>query len=125
VAKNHRDLGPAERLLLKWANVHKEGEPEVADFDDEFSKTYPNLWVLLTWKAVGDLKKLPGTITIKTSGTAFEARYYDPTQKMGCAAIATTMREALARLDLAVVDANTVWSTSRQQKAWRTEKKKV
>jgi hypothetical protein len=81
VARERRELSPAEALLAKWAAEHTDGQSILPDFDADFSASFPNLWVFLTWTHVGKLQKEPGSITVRIDGTGWKLSYYDPTAK--------------------------------------------
>lgn len=124
MAKDKRELSPAERVLVKWAEEARNEQPILPDWDPEFSVQYPNLWVFLTWNTVGNLTKSPGSLSLRADGTGWRAGYHDPSAKRSTAVAGATMAEALRRLDSALVDGQTVWtSTARKGKGW-TERKK-
>lgn len=124
MAKEKRELSPAERVLSNWAMEAKNEQPIIPDWDPDFSVTYPNLWVFLTWRSVGDMAKSPGSVTLRAEGTGWRAGYHDPSAKRSCAVVGTTLAETLKRLDVAVVDDLTVWtSTDRKGKQWTQRKK--
>jgi len=115
-------LNPAEALLRRWAaeSVNGHGIP---DHDGDFSNSFPNLWVLMTWREVGNMEKSPGTISVQADGSAWRMTYRDPTAKRSCTVVAQTLMEAFRKLDHAVVAEDTVWSGrgSRNQ-SWRKRK---
>lgn len=124
MAKEKRPLTPAEEVLAAWAQEAKHEQPLIPDWDPEFSASFPNLWVFLTWTTIGDLRKSPGSLSIRAEGTGWRLGYHDPSAKRSTAVVATGLMEGLRRLDAALVDPLTVWtSTDRRGKGW-TERKK-
>ncbi len=117
-----RETSPAEALLQRWAaeSINGVGVP---DFDPDFSNSFPNLWVLMTWREVGSLEKLPGRISFSADGTGWRVTYSDPTAKRSATVVAETLMGALRKLDEAIVSADTVWSGRGTRNAsWRKRK---
>lgn len=115
-------LSAAEALLRKWAaeSVNGHGVP---DYDPDFSNSFPNLWVLMTWREVGQLEKLPGTISFQADGSGWRLTYRDPTAKRSATVVAQTLLEGLKKLDACVVAEDTVWSGGRRgNTSWRKRK---
>lgn len=110
MAKQSKERSPAEELLHKWALESQGGQASLPDWDAEFSASFPNLWVLLTWDQVGELRKLPGQITFKADGTGWRVTYLDQTAKRSTAVVAQQLLDGLRKLDLAVVHPDTVWA---------------
>jgi len=104
-----RDLNPAETILARWAAEAANGS-SLPDFDPEFSASFPNLWVFLTWSEVGQFSKAPGKVSIAAEGTGWKISYYDPSAKRGTAVVSGTLMEGLKKLDAALVSGDTVWS---------------
>lgn len=100
-----------------------DGQPIMPDFDPDFAASFPNLWVFLTWRDVGDFQKLPGKLTIAADGTGWKATYYDPSARRGCSVFAPTLMDALRRLDCAVVAPDTAWSGGGGKRSGWTKKK--
>lgn len=124
MAKDKREMTPAEMLLNKWAQEKENGQPIVPDHDPDFSASFPNLWVLLTWTTVGKLRKQPGSLSLRAEGTGWRATYLDPTAKRRCSALGATLMDTLRALDQAVVAQNTVWDTmGNRNRGWREDKK--
>lgn len=124
MAKDKQPLTPAEKVLAGWAMEAKAEQPLMPDWDAEFSASFPNLWVFLTWTTVGQFKKAPGSMSVRADGTGWRIGYHDPTAKRSTAVVATTLMEGLRKLDAALVADGTVWtSTDRKGKGW-TERKK-
>ena len=90
-----KDLNPIERLLGQWA-MEANGEALLPCHDPEFSASFPNLWMLLTWRAVGDFERAPGSLTVSADGAAWKLSYYDPSAKRR-ASVAGATRERLRR----------------------------
>jgi hypothetical protein len=117
-----REITPAEALLQRWAaeSINGVGVP---DFDPDFSNSFPNLWVLMTWREVGSLEKLPGRISFSADGTGWRVTYSDPTAKRSATVVAETLMGALRKLDEAIISADTVWSGRGTRNAsWRKRK---
>jgi len=120
MAKDKAPASPAEQLLRKWAEESENGQAMLPDFDADFSASFPNLWVLLTWRQVGVMEKQPGSITFRVDGTGWRVQYFDPTAKRSCAVVAETVLGGLKKLDLAVVAPDTVWTGgNRRGRTWR------
>jgi len=120
------DMSPAEKLLAKWAAEKDGGQSLVPDWDADFSASFPNLWVLLTWDQVGKLKKQPGRLTLSVDGTGWRLTYMDPTAKRSTAVVQPTLMEALKKLDAQVVAPDTVWTSfGSRNRGWREEKRSV
>jgi len=121
MAKN-RDISPAEMKLAQWAQ--EDGHEEVAlDWDPEFALRWPALWVFLTWGAVGDVLRTPGRLSLSADGTSWRAGYFDPSARRSCAAVGTTLEDALSRLNSALTAPETVWSKGQpKQKGFRKKK---
>lgn len=115
-------VNPAEALLRRWAAESVNGA-QIPDHDADFSNSFPNLWVLMTWREVGQLEKQPGVISVSADGSAWRMTYRDPTAKRSCTVVAQTLMEAFKKLDLAVVAEDTVWSGRKSQNSsWRKRK---
>lgn len=126
MAKDKRDLSPAEAVLAKWAHEAQDPQGIMPDYDPDFSASFPNLWIFLTWREVGKFQKQPGSVSVRAEGTGWRLQYFDPTAKRSCAVLATTLMEGLRKLDQAVVSDETVWtSTDRRTKEWKERKKSV
>lgn len=117
--KNDIPLSPAESVLHKWALESVNGQACLPDFDPDFSASFPNLWVFLTWTHVGRKLKQPGNITIRSEGTGWRVQYFDPSARRSCACVAPTLMDALKALDQAVVSEATVWNKfQRGKRGW-------
>jgi len=118
-----KELNPAESILHQWALESMNGQASLPDFDPDFSASFPNLWVFLTWKEVGQMKKQPGSVTIRADGTGWRLQYYDPAALRSCAVVGASLMECLRKLDAALVDPATVWNISnRQKRGWQKPK---
>lgn len=119
MAKEKPALTPAERVLAQWAQEATHEQPLIPDWDPEFSASFPNLWVFLTWSSVGSMAKSPGSLSLRAEGTGWRLGYHDPSAKRSTAVVAASVMEAFKRLDMALVDPMTVWtSTDRRKKGW-------
>lgn len=124
MARERKDMHPAEALLARWAQESQGGQSMLPDWDADFSASFPNLWVLLTWDKVGKFMKQPGRLSFAVDGTGWRVEFMDPTAKRACAVVASTLMDGLKKLDAAVVHEETVWrSFSRGKRGWREEKK--
>jgi len=123
MAKDKRELSPAEVVLAKWAEEASGGQGMLPDFDGEFSASFPALWTFLTWTQIGKMKKEPGSVSMRAEGTGWKLTYYDPSALRSCSVASTTLMEGLRKLDAALVHPDTLWvRTDRRKKGW-TEKK--
>jgi len=123
MAKEKRELSPAESILHQWALQSQNGQASLPDFDPDFSASFPNLWVFLTWEQVGQLRKEPGSVTVRAEGTGWVLRYYDATAKRSCAIVAASLMEGLRKLDAALVHPDTVWTIRKSgKKGWQEKK---
>lgn len=119
MAREKRELSPAEKLLAKWAG-EANGQPSIPDFDAEFSASFPNLWILMTWTVVGDLEKLPGQIGFQADGSAWKVTYRDPSANRMIGVVATSFLEGLRKLDQEVVRDDAPWSGGKKRKrGWK------
>jgi hypothetical protein len=119
---NKREQTPAEALLHRWASESINGVG-IPDFDADFSASFPNLWIMMTWREVGSLEKLPGRISFSADGTGWRLTYSDPTAKRSATVVAETLMGALSKLDRAIVSDDTVWSGRGVRNAsWRKRK---
>lgn len=118
MARDKPQLNPAETVLARWASESKE-QPSFPDFDPEFSASFPNLWVFLTWTQIGKAEKSPGAITLKADGSGWRLSYFDPAAKRGTAVVGQSLMDCLRRLDAALVAPDTVWSASRGPRGFR------
>jgi len=124
MAKDKRELSPAEEVLHRWALESQNGQASLPDFDPDFSASFPSLWVFLTWTDVGKLHKQPGSVTIRAEGTGWRLTYLDPTAKRRCSVLAPTLMDGLRKLDATVVARDTVWDTfGNRNRGWRQDKK--
>lgn len=120
--KPQPELSPAERVLAKWAAEADGQGVSIPDWDPEFSQSFPNLWVFLTWTQIGKKLKDPGSVSIRMEGTAWRLSYYDPAAKKSCVVVDTSLMGALKKLDGALVSNDTVWSGKSRQRGFRTLK---
>lgn len=104
-----RELSEIEKRLAQWAQEALDG-PQIPDFDPHFSSSFPNLWVLLTWPAIGHVERSPGTLSVAADGSGWRVSYYDPSARRRLAVVAQTLLDALATLDKAVVAPDAAWS---------------
>jgi len=109
VAKEKRDLSPAEAKLAQWV-MEADSDAKDLQWDPEFSLRYPNLWVFLTWRILGSVERAPGRLSLSADGQAWRASYYDPSTRRSCSAMGTSIDDVLARLDKAITAPDTVWS---------------
>lgn len=123
MAKDKREMTAAEAVLHKWAMESQNGQASLPDFDPDFSASFPNLWVFLTWRHVGKLSKQPGSVTIRADGTGWRLTYLDPTAKRRCSVLASSLMEGLRALDSALVAGDTLWdSFGNRNRGWRKDK---
>lgn len=123
MARSKREeLSPAERKLAEWAEEAAGQGISIPDWDQEFSQSFPNLWVFLTWTQIGKVLKDPGSIRIQADGTAWRVQYYDPAAKKSCVVMDPSLMGALRKLDAAVVGTDTVWSGKSRQRGFRKVK---
>lgn len=104
-----RELNPFESIIAQWAQEASDG-PVMPEFDPEFSASFPNLWMFLAWREVGNLERTPGSLSLTLDGSGWRLSYYDPGSKRRCSVLAPSLTDALKRLDAAVVASDTVWS---------------
>lgn len=104
-----RELNPIEQRLAQWAQEAEDG-PSIPDYDPEFSASFPNLWVLLSWRSIGNYDRSPGTLSVSADGTGWRLSYYDPSARRRCTVAANSLTEGLRKLDAAVGAPDTVWS---------------
>lgn len=104
-----KDLSAAELKLAAWASEEKDDEKDL-QWDPEFAMRYPSLWVFLTWRSIGNVLRAPGRLSLSSDGTAWRVGYYDPSARRSCAAVGTTLDDALSRIDKALTAEDTVWS---------------
>lgn len=117
-----RETSPVEALLHKWAMESVSGQG-IPDFDPDFSNSFPSLWVLMTWREVGNLEKQPGRISFSAEGTGWRLTYSDPTAKRSCTVVGETLLGTLKKLEHAVTAPDTVWSgRGSRNSAWRKRK---
>lgn len=109
-----RDLNPMERVLAQWAMEALNG-PSIPDFDPEFSASFPNLWVLLTWPSVGDVERSPGSLSIAADGTGWRVSYYDPSARRRLAVVSPSLLEGLKKLDQEVTSPSAAWSGGKRK----------
>lgn len=120
MAKEKRELSPAEKVLFKWASNAFSEQPIMPDWDPDFSASFPNLWTFLTWTGTEKVKKQPGRITLQVDGTGWKVTYHDPTERKSTSAVGTTLREALAKLDSQIVKEDAVWmGGGGRNRGWR------
>jgi len=120
--KEQRELSPAERVLAQWASEANEVGVGLPDWDPEFSMSFPNLWVFMTWTRIGKVQKDPGSVSMRVDGTGWRLTYYDPAARKSATVIDPTLMGALRKLDGALVSPDTVWSGKSRTRGFRKVK---
>ena len=114
---------PAHELLLKWSK-EADGQPVMPDFDPQFSATYPNLWILMTWKEIDGKGKQPARLTMAVEGTGWTLRLADPTAKRSLVAAAPTLLDALRKLEEWIPHPDCPWQVrGNRNTGWKKLKK--
>jgi len=115
-------LSPAATVLAKWAAEADGNGVGIPDWDPDFSNSFPNLWVFLTWSQIGKKLKDPGSLSLRMDGSAWRLTYYDPAAKKSCTVQDPALMGALRKMDSALVHPDTVWSGKSRQRGFRTIK---